>query len=301
MYTTFANTIKRNWFPHYETLSQFGDRVGVVNNIKARHLACNNKRLDVCAAQFAQLLHLAQTESLEGKTCLEIGSGWVLSHALVCHLLGAKRVIATDIHPMAHFSHLSEAVHESIEYLIRDTLAPFSTHQRIRERLDRVKTIRPFTVEALRKLGIDYRAPFDFFEHKYDEPVDFIWSFSVLSHIPAPLVETIVENLYASLGPGGFMLHAIHLEDTRSFEEDPFAFYQLSEKEYPVANHSIRGNRIRASQWERLFDRVSPGKARLLYKWARDERALPTKIDPSIDYSDQEDLRVSHLGIAALR
>jgi cyclopropane fatty-acyl-phospholipid synthase-like methyltransferase len=301
MYSLIADTIKNRRFPNYETLSQFADRTGFLNNIKAKHLATNNKRLDICAAQFAQLLHLAQTGGLEGKTCLEVGSGWVLSHALVCHLLGAERVIATDIYPMAHYARLYEAVHQSVSYFVRDILAPFSEHQQLRERLDRLLAIRHFSPAALNKLGIYYHAPFDFSERQYDEPVDFIWSFSVFSHIPASLVEAIAANLHASLRLGGSMMHAIHLEDTRSLKEDPFAFYRLSEAEYPVKFHSIRGNRLRASQWEKMFDRITHGKTRTLYRWTRSESTIPDKINASIEYTDRKDLRTSHIGILAYR
>ena len=54
-------------------------------------LASSSKRIDICAAQFAHVLHLSKQSSLEGKICLEIGAGWVLSHALICYLLGAKK------------------------------------------------------------------------------------------------------------------------------------------------------------------------------------------------------------------
>src|SRR5262245_24676689 len=191
MYDLLTTMVKNHRFPKYETLSRFGDRMGLINNVKARHLATSSKRLDLCAAQFAQLLHLAGRGGFEGKVCLEIGSGWVLSHAMVCHLLGAKRVIATDIYPMAHQTRLYESAHQSIAYFLRDILAPFSDHERLRERVDRLLSIKHFSTKALNELGIYYQAPFDFAKSKYDQPVDFIWSLSVLSHLPGPLVEPI--------------------------------------------------------------------------------------------------------------
>ncbi len=301
MYALIADAVKSRRFPFYERLSQQGDRLGLINGLKARHLATHNKRLDICAGQFAQLLHFAETGGLEGKTCLEIGSGWVLSHALVCHLLGAERVIATDIFPMAHYARLTEAVQRSVAYFIRDSLTPFSDYERVMARLDRLLAIRQFSEKTLRELGVEYHAPFDFSQRAYDEPIDFVWSFACLSHIPAPLVEPIAENLYGSLRPGGWMAHAIHLEDTRSFEKAPFAFYALPEAQYPVAYHSIRGNRLRASHWESLFNRLAPGRTRVLFSWMRDAQLLPATIDASVRYTSQEDLRTSHLGIMATR
>ena len=57
----------------------------------ARELARTSKRIDICAAQLAHVLHIADRPTLVNKTCLEIGAGWVLSHSIVMHLLGAKR------------------------------------------------------------------------------------------------------------------------------------------------------------------------------------------------------------------
>ena len=106
--------------------------------LRARGLARSSKRVDICAAQGAHLLHLAGVTSLAGQTCLEVGSGWVLSHALVFHLLGAERVIATDIEAMARFAHLRAALHQATANVIRDVLSPFAPHAGIRERLNRV-------------------------------------------------------------------------------------------------------------------------------------------------------------------
>src|ERR1700730_8100818 len=79
----------------------------------ARNLARTSKRLDICAADVAHVFHLTGCPSMVGKTCLEIGSGWVLTHSIALHLLGAKRVIATDIAPIALPKTLKPAVREA--------------------------------------------------------------------------------------------------------------------------------------------------------------------------------------------
>jgi len=89
----------------------------------ARILARSSKRLDICAAQFAMLFHLSNKGDLTHKVCLEVGSGWVLSHAIICYLLGAKHIFATDISPNAHPATLKTAIHGAIPSAVRDTLA----------------------------------------------------------------------------------------------------------------------------------------------------------------------------------
>src|SRR3989338_5478959 len=128
----------------------------------AIQLALSSKRIDICAAQFAHMLHLSRHPSLEGKTCLELGAGWVLSHALVCYLLGAKRVIATDIAPLAQPKAIIFALENAVMSIPRDILAPFSDHSRIRKRLIRLSSIREFNFERLKEIGIEYQSPVDF-------------------------------------------------------------------------------------------------------------------------------------------
>jgi hypothetical protein len=57
--------------------------------IAAKRLARSSKRLDLCAAQIAHSFHCSEGPRLKGKGCVEIGSGWVLSHSLISWLLGA--------------------------------------------------------------------------------------------------------------------------------------------------------------------------------------------------------------------
>lgn len=132
-------------------------------NLKEAHqLSLSIKRLDICASQVAHMLHLSGRPSIEGKVCVEVGSGWVLSHALIFHLLGARKVIATDIAPLAYPQFLFDSVHKAELSLVRDILAPFSEHSLVRKRLEALSALPSFSFETLKSLGIEYRAPIDF-------------------------------------------------------------------------------------------------------------------------------------------
>ena len=265
--------------------------------LRAKRLARTSKRLDICAAQVAHVLHLAGGLSLAGKTCLEVGSGWVLSHAVVFHLLGAERVIATDIEAMAQFGLLGEAVGGSTVSLVRDVLSPFDDHAAIRERLERLLAVRRFSRAALERLGIEYVAPVDFARRPLGRPVDFVFSLSVLEHVTVDEVPLLLANLADDLSPGGAMIHAIHLEDHRDMVARPLAFLGEAGESYTPAVQGDRGNRIRACQWGEIFAAVPDTRHRLLYRWVRRDKPLPAAIDPSVKYVDEEDLRTSHLGV----
>ena len=119
----------------------------LVKNYRPKKLAKSGKRMDLVASQMADVLHLmgeAGKYPLRDKNCLEIGSGWVLSHSLLFWILGAKRVVATDIDPVAKVFVLKSALSNSIDSMIRDTLAPFEDHHIMRERIDRLKKIEKF-------------------------------------------------------------------------------------------------------------------------------------------------------------
>ncbi len=266
----------------------------------ARSLASGSKRLDLCAAQIAELLHLSETRSLEGKVCLELGSGWVLSHALVMYLLGAARVIATDVEPVAQFPAVRRAIRTSSESIVRDVLAPFSSHAAVRARLTNLRSIRTFDRESLQSLGIEYRAPIDLARVQLDWSIDFAYSISVLEHVPVEDLLPLLRNVAGALRPGGFMLHAIHLEDHLDFA-DPFAFLGARSGPFDRDQQTSRGNRLRASQVMQLFDAIPGLSASAIYAWQRTDRALPGSLDPAIHFNDEDDLRTSHLGVLASR
>lgn len=264
---------------------------------QAIQLASSSKRIDICAAQFAHALHLSKHTSLEGKVCLEVGAGWVLSHALVCYLLGAKKVIATDIVPLAQPEAMFFALKNAVMSVPRDILAPFSDHSRVRERLIRLSSIRDFSFEKLKEIGIEYRSPVDLAKEKLNIPVDFIYSFSVLEHVPSDDISALLSNLMDGLNHGGAMIHCIHLEDHEDIEQHPFDFLKIPGNQFSRELQSSRGNRIRQSGWKRIFGELKGAKSDLIYAYSRLDKAVPEAIDSTNSFCDKNDLVVSHIGI----
>jgi hypothetical protein len=262
----------------------------------AIRLASSSKRIDICSAQFAHIFHLSKHPSIEGKICLEIGAGWVLTHALVCYLLGAKRVIATDIVPCAWADTISLALRDAIASIPRDILAPFSDHSRIRERFNKLLSISQFSFDTLKEFGIEYQSPVDFAVEKVNTPVDFIYSNSVLEHVPNDDVLALLTNLVESLNQGGTMIHCIHLEDHKDINICPFDFLSIPKNQYTRKLQSARGNRIRCSEWRMIFGDLEGTNTDFIYSYSRLDKDLPETIDPSISYYDEHDLRTSHIG-----
>lgn len=254
---------------------------------RAKWWAKNSKRLDLCAAQFAYMMH--HTGNLfKGAVCLEMGSGWVLSHAVLAHLLGAKKVYATDYFPLADFAALKISIRNSDASLIRDILAPYEDHEVLRERIDNLRAISTWSSMQLERIGVLYSAPVDLIKELNFSDVDFAYSLSVLEHIPCEDIELLVQNL--SSIPTQF--HFIHLEDHADLANDPFEF--LSFSPYPKQLQLERGNRVRASQWIKMLS--AHHSVEVIHAWKR-YMPIPESLAPEIDFSDEDDLRTSHLGV----
>lgn len=273
----------------------------IYNKLKAATLAKSSKRLDLCAAELARIFHLAGLPSVKSKVCLEVGSGWVLSHALVLHLLGASRVITSDIQPLAQVTSLSYAIRQAVPAIVRDILSPFGEHNEIRYRLNNLLSINKFSYDVLNGLGIEYIAPIDLARNRLHIPLDFIYSLSVLEYVTAGDIPALLENLGKDLQAGGVMIHCIHLEDDNDILNSPFDFYSESELSYARRTVSRPLNRIRCSQWREIFNHIEELDSRFIYQWSRCDRDLPTFIDPSISHTSEDDLRVSHIGVLSIK
>lgn len=264
---------------------------------RANRMARTGKRLDLCSSQLAQLFHLAGPPYPQDKVCLEIGAGWVLSHSLAMHMMGALRVIATDLDAIARPRSLVAAARAAVPYMVRDTLAPFSTHQAVRTRLDKYLAAPAGDLAALERIGIVYRAPVDLARQRLGEPFDIVLSLSVLEHVIRQDVPALLANLWADLSPGGRMFHCIHLEDHLDLDGDPLAFLGSVPEAMAPNFQGTRGNRIRCGEWLKLFGDLPGASVRTLYRWQRLDKPLPARIAPEVAYDDENDLRTSHIGV----
>ncbi|MEH2175644.1 hypothetical protein [Nostoc sp.] len=270
------------------------------NRTHSSRLALTGKRLDICANEVA--IYLLQSGKgkyvLRDKVCLEIGSGWLLTHSLVFYLIGAKKVYATDIYPLLQTENIFKAVCNSIPWSILDSLSTFEDRDIIRFRLKKLFSLKKISVEVLQDLGIEYIAPINLSEKvPIKEKIDFIFSKSVLEHVPIDDVVPLLENIVSSLSEDGFMFHLIDLLDHRDTKERPFEFFIYQQEDYSRELQSRWGNRIRRSQWKQIFSNLKHLDSKFVFEWSRQDAELPERIDSSIQYIDEEDLRISHIGI----
>ena len=97
------------------------------------------------------------------------------------------------------------------------------------------------------------------------------------------------------------MIHAIHLEDHRGIADAPFVFLGESAESFGAREQTLHGNRVRRSEWRRLFGELDDFESRFLYEFHRLDKDLPSTIDSAVTHEDEDDLRVSHVGVYGIK
>ncbi|WP_248313494.1 class I SAM-dependent methyltransferase [Bosea sp. F3-2] len=263
----------------------------------AWHRARGDKRVDRIAPGLAALIR-DTCGSVEGLSCLEFGSGHLLSEALVFWLAGATRVVAVDYYPLLRLHFARRAFTLAGRDALLAALAPVASAATVTERIARLDQLGDWTLEGLSELGIDYLAPADFCrETEFAGTFDLIHSASVLEHLPLADSRAIVANTQAALRPGGLALHAIHLEDHLDFRHNPLAFL-AADTDWREGDADARGNRLRASDWLRIFRSLPAAQVEILWEVVREDAPLPRILDPVFAGYAERDLRIGGIMLA---
>jgi SAM-dependent methyltransferase len=274
-----------------------GHQPGWAQRLRAQQLAETAKRLDQWAPNLASMLQTAGVRSLDGRACLEFGSGHLLTEPLLHHLLGARRAVAVDYFPILEESLVPSVCAGVDEEALVTALQAFAPADQIRLRYRALVARQNWSLAGLAELGISYVAPYDAAKAPLErEAFDLIASCSVLEHVPADQAQDILANLAAMLKPGGVMVHAIHLEDHRDFHNAPLAFL-AADTDWREADADRRGNRLRRSDWMRMAEKLN-GTDVVAVEARVAAADLPARLDSRFAAYDRDDLKVGGLVIA---
>jgi SAM-dependent methyltransferase len=133
------------------------------------------------------------------------------------------------------------------------------------------------------------------------EKVDFIHSVSVLEHVPAPVAKPILENLLASLNPGGAMIHEIDLRDHLDMENAPLAFLAIGDDYDPQTDFDRRGNRLRRSDWLEIINSLRATRTSILYERQQRDEHIPSAVRPEFAARPSGDLYTSWMAVLTQR
>ena len=243
-----------------------------------------HRSFDAMSGILGWILGLVRQEftdfSLEGKRALEIGTGQYLNHPFGLYICGCKEVVTVDKED--NLLDISAPMENIV--LARRFLSPFVCHDEFTGILRDIEDTG-YDLERLRDIGIKYHyASNDFLDILYcGNSADFVFSYTTLEHVSGKELRPLLDVTMKALKLGGICAHLVDLEDHRDPKKSPFAF--LSEPEWASEN------RLRFSSWRRLFDRHTLDK-RYPYVAVRYDKPLPA-IDPSVEYTNEEDLRTT--------
>ena len=230
-----------------------GHKSSAFDGAIARRDANGKCRIDRASRTFCDYLNASGISDIEGKRCLEIGTGYVGSSAIVMWLLGAKAVTSIDLNRIFN----SGALKESILSADRDRLfvelkEHVESEGSLKARIDLVYEWAG-TADGNIAYYFDYLAPFDLLKDHVNGEFDFLYSVSTLEHIPRSIADRFLEKTSAVLVDGGMSLHFVDLTDHYDQSMNPFDFLTLERGRYSEDDEAdSRGNRIRASEWLRM-------------------------------------------------
>jgi SAM-dependent methyltransferase len=277
-----------------------GHAPGLIQAFRARRDARGPRRLDRTAEAICALVRQTNV-TIAAAPCMSFGVGTLLNEAVVLWLAGASRVVGVDYFPILDWSASREALHRADETALLTALDRISDEQHVRRRLTQLRALPRWTPAALAELGIVYHAPSDFSDRTpFPAQFAFIVSLAVLEHLPVDGAHDIVAQIHHSLKPGGVMVHNVHLEDHRDFARAPHAFLAASTDWRPT-DCDLRGNRLRSSDWQRIFASLPNARVHVLEEHRRPEHPLPTALDPRFAGHHPDDLAVSALVAAVYR
>jgi hypothetical protein len=276
-----------------EAMGGAGHIRSVFNPSRARRLARTWRRPEALISDVAAILDALGKQSLHDHRVLDFGSGLLLADAFAYAMFGAAEVHAVDYKPLlqtgAFRQYATKGAWGRFSSCVSDRVGRKAAEEWFRRLADALKDP---SEHWYTKLGIHYIAPFDLLaEPAPAEDYDLIASRSTLEHIPAHLVATISERLAKLVKPGGAMYHYIHLADHRDIVGNPYGFL-AEDNDYSSSQHDVRGNRLRASDWRRVFSRLN-------FEWseaahADDAKLFPKSLAPSFHACGREDLLINH-------
>jgi hypothetical protein len=106
-----------------------------------------------------------------------------------------------------------------------------------------------------------------------------------------------LECVQAALRRGGVALHAIHLEDHLDFRRNPLAFFS-ADTDWRERDADARGNRLRASDWLRIFRSLPAAQVEILWEVVREDAPLPRSLDSAFAGYAERDLRIGGIMLA---
>jgi hypothetical protein len=278
-----------------------GHKSTLFNGAIAKRHAKGKCRLDVASRMFCDDLSASGISEIQGKRCLEIGTGYVGSSAVVMWLLGAKTVTSIDLNRIFISAALKEAVLSADKEPLFQTLKKYVlSDDSLRERINFVYDWARSARESISDY-FSYLAPFDILTNQFNDKFDLLFSVSTLEHIPRNIVGEFLEKNATVMADGAKGLHFIDLTDHYDRHGNPLGFLSLEREHFSEDSEAdARGNRIRASEWLNLF-RETGLVADIVMSNSAPSTLLPEGLASPFNGMNREDLLVTSILLRVCR
>jgi hypothetical protein len=218
-------------------------------------------KLDCCRRHLENYRRFSCT-ACSDFTVMEIGTGWFPIIPIGLFLCGAKEIWSFDIVPLVRRPHLQQVVRLFSEYASQGRLGrllPGLRPERVGalRKLDELVTQKQSPAATLELLNIHLRVTDARLSGLPDRAIDFIFSNTVLEHIPVQELVGLLTEFRRVGTPSSVMSHYIGLADQfSSFDQSisPFNFLRYTTSAWRWLNNPIiPQNRLRISDYRVLF------------------------------------------------
>jgi hypothetical protein len=266
-----------------------GHTASVVDAWRARRMARTWKRPDAIVADMQEILDGLGRQSLNGCRVMDFGSGILLADALGYSMFGAAEVHAVDYTPLYQAKAFRNYVAEGGWRRFSASLVQRCGRETAGDWFRRLsEALHDPADDWFRHLGIRYVAPFDLLADTTPAlSYDLIASRSTLEHLPPDLAGPMVKRMAHLVAGAGAMYHNIHLADHRDISGNPYGFLAAGD-DYSPAQHDIRGNGLRASDWRKIFSELDFNWSD--YTLTSDTSRFPKVLAARFRSYDREDL-----------
>ena len=230
-----------------------------LRSLKRRFTSINEENTDGVLRFICIMTRQLQADGFvfDGKTALELGTGWEPQIPLILKLAGCGRVMTVDLHRLLDIT----SCRRTVEFL--------------KKRSDKIITELGIESDAfnhylngiafdtvstfLESAAIDYLSPCD--ARRLSQPgnsVDLIVSNNVLEHIPPQIIEEIFREFHRVLRPGGMMAHTIDNCDHWTYGDRSIScvnFLQFEDDEWKRLQYNPIDfqNRLRHFEYLKMF------------------------------------------------
>lgn len=273
-----------------KTYRKIGNTFGVQQRLAV-------KDLDVRVARGDLLVQLCQKHHAirGGDRILEIGTGWMHWYSLYLRLFYEIQVTALDIWDNRQFRALQAAGKKLASRFDASPNINADARKNIRKLLD----CQSFD-DMYRAFGYEYVIePNGAISAFADGQFDFITSFHVLEHVPAPLVEQLTVDMFRTLRPGAYTIHQIGIDDHLTHYDakaSPKQYLKYSDRVWRILfeNDVQYFNRIQTSDWLSAFEGAG---FKLVDMISKGTNIDDLKINPRFSNYPKEDLSCTNLTI----